>query len=145
MFTELVKERDALPATPVWPQTVSSAFATTGTIDMTNYARCEVRGVVGALGAATVTAWLQSSANSAGTSPTTVSGSTINAITTANKTFTIELQSSQLTERYLQGVISVASSTAIVAITAMGTCARYSPANTADAASVAQRLVVPIT
>lgn len=146
MFTQQLKERDAIPA-PLYPISLNGASGTTGVIDMSKYNRCEVVFMIGAAVAnANVRGYLQQTNNSDGSSPSLITGSNSATIAnTSNRSFTIECQAAQLTARYVIGVVNVETAAAVVSALPIGTEGRFPPVTSGDANTVAERLVVPVT
>lgn len=143
MFTELLRERDSMPANAVWPQSINNTTATTGVVDMSLFHRVEFVGFIGAGTTGTVRAYLQESSNSNGVGATNIAGCIItNIVNTANQAFTLECSAMQLTKRYVVGVIEENQAIAkTVALFPIGTMARFKPANNSDVAAMAQRVV----
>ena len=144
MFTQLLKERDSLPK-PIFPQSLNGTSATTGPLDMSLFSRCQLIGSVGALGASGNTAaYLQESNEANGANATNVSGGAIVNIASSNGAFTIEVNATQLTKRYVQGVIGVSTTASLVCGFLVGTEGRYPPVNNNDNSTfVVQRIVTP--
>lgn len=142
MFTELVRERDGLNAAAIYPASLNNTNLTTGALDMSKFARCCLFGLAGAGATASVRAYLQETANSNGAGAVNISGAIItNIVNTANQQFTVEVDATQLTKRYVVGVIEENSAIAkIVSGVLIGTDHRYGPANTSDSTSVNQRV-----
>lgn len=146
MFTELLKERDSINGTiPV--QSLNGTYATSGAIDMSRGARCEIIGMLGTMVAGgNVTCILQETDNANGSSPTTIAmaGNTTGNMGSgsANTPFTLEINATQMTKRYLVFVLGeVSSKASIVGAVAVLTCARFGPINNCDI-TMASRTVV---
>ncbi len=144
MYTELLKERDSIAGTPVYPQSLNGASGTTGTVDMSKFNRVQFIGGIGTkTNGCVVSCYLQETNNSDGSSATNIASVAITAITnTANNGFTLEVFAGQLTKRYVVGVINVATAAATVMLIPVATEARFQPCNNNDDATVVQRIYV---
>lgn len=153
-FTELIKERDSFAGTIQYNQAVNNATLTSGSVDMSKFNRCQfIVAVSSLLPGASVNAYLQESAYPNNFQPTNIvspgSGAnpTLNsAITTANTCATLELNSTQMTKRYLSCVAGEYNVQGVgLSIIPYATDPRYPPQNsptTSDVASVNQRIAV---
>lgn len=146
MFTQQLKERDAIAAAPVYPRTLNSATANTGAVDASKFARIQFLVVVGSLtNTPPVSASLYQTNESSGANATQISGSAITNIATSNRMATLEVQSPQLTARYVYCSVACTGDPGVVACIPIGTEGRYPPVNNNDVNTVTERLVVAVS
>lgn len=146
MYTELLKERDSIPALPVFPGSYNGANAASGFINMALFNRAEFFLMIGqqVAGASVVNAWLVESNFANGASPTNIASCAITALasSTVNTVCSLEVTAQQITKQFVGCVANIASFGTNIAILPVGTDARYKPANNNDVANVAQRVYV---
>ncbi len=144
-FTETIREGVSIPGAPVYPISTNNATRTTGVVDMSKFNRVTFLGEIGAITAlSSVRGYLQESDYANGASATNISGAIVtNIVNTANSAFTIEVNSTQLTKRYVVGVIEEnATLAATIGMYPLATQPRYHPSNSNDVNTVLQRVVV---
>lgn len=146
MFTETLKERDALAAAPA-SKVAGTGAVNTGLVDMSLYHRVEfLVSLLSLAGDAQLDAKLQQGNESDGSDMADITGAAITqydpagTATIVNKNFTIEIRADQLTKRYVRGVLTITTSNSTAAMIPLGTEARHKPVS--DNASAIQRVVV---
>lgn len=146
MFTENLKERDALAAAPA-SKVAGTGAVNTGVVDMSLYHRVQFVVCLASLaGDATLDAKLQQGDESDASDMADITGAAITqynpagTATTTNKTFTIEIRADQLTKRYTRGVLTIGTSNSTAVIIPLATEARNKPVS--DDASAIQRVAV---
>jgi len=149
MYTELIKERDALPALNVYAATLNNSSANTTVVDMSLFNRVNFFGLVsGGVAGNNLSINIQQTNNANGSSPTNLSlvtGITGTSLAIANQTscgsFSLEASATQFTARYALCNMTETSSKAVtVSCLAVATEARYKPANTNDNSTVISRV-----
>lgn len=115
----------------------------TGVLDMSKFHRCMFIGNCGTLGAsATLDATLRETNESGGGNSTNIAGAQITQITAANKQWSLEVNATQLTKRYVICSITNAVAASVLCVIPLGCLPRNAPANSLDDSSVAQRVAV---
>lgn len=147
MFTQTLAERDSIAGAPVYPVSLNGASGTTGVIDMSKYARCQIIAMIGAaVENANVRMYLQQTNSADGGNTTNISGSNTTLVTnTSNRSFAVEVQAPQMTARYLIGVINVTTAAAVVSLLPIATEGRFPPITDDDVNTVTERLVVAVS
>ncbi len=145
MFTEQLSQGLSLAATPIQPQTLNNASASTGNggVDMQKFRRALFIVLTGSVtGGGSLSAKLQESTDGS-TSWTDISGAALTAITASTKAATLELRADQMTKRYVRATLTETGSQNVVcACVALGGEAVEKPGNAQDVAAVTQRLVL---
>jgi hypothetical protein len=144
MYTEQVMQSAAIAA-PIAPQTLNNSNASTGGIDMSNSKRAffvvEVGAVAG--GGSLTMQLIEDTAANLGTA-TNLAGNNVSLVTTsANKQFTFEARSDQMTKKYLGlKITETGSQNVVVCAIAMGMEGDRKPNNLNNDASVKTQNVV---
>jgi hypothetical protein len=146
MFTEQLTQELSVAATPIQPQTLNNASASTGNggIDMQKFRRALFIVQTGSVtGGGSLSAKLQESTDGS-TGWSDISGAALTAITASNKVATLEVRADQMTKRYVRATLTETGSQNVVcSCVGLGGVAVQKPGSAQDvAASVAQRLVV---
>ena len=149
MYTEQLTQALSVAAhcDPTTLNTGGTASLTSGAVDLSKFRRLMALVLVGA-NAGSITAKLQAAKTSGG-AYSDVTGSTLTAITAANKQATIELRQDQIESilgagyQFVKLVITQGSAAdSICAGVILGGEAEHEPASAQDPASVTQRLVL---
>ena len=143
MFTETLREALSIAAEEI-DAASHNGVTNTGFMDMSKFARAMFVGNVGTLGASgTLDCSLYESDYANGAAPNNlVAGTAITQITAANKTWTTEVNATQLTRRYLGCYTNNLVAASVYSVIPVGAEPRDHPCNSNDVASVTQRLVL---
>jgi len=142
-FTELLREAISINATSIHSAS-HNGVTNTGTIDMSLFGRAMFLGDVGTLGSSgTLDAAMYESDFANGAAPNNIiASSSITQITAANKTWTQEINATQMTRRYLFCSTNNNVAASIYSAFGFGCEPRDHPSNSHDTADVTQRLII---